>query len=348
MNKKRPTAGFFDQQDRQAKLAKLNDVLIRLKGQVDWDGFRPVVEEAFPVRDPRKGGHPPYDRLMLFKMLVLCRLYHLSAEALEYQVNDRRSFQDFLDLAPQHEVPDATTVRGFAKYLMENGTMPKLFAHFHARLAQAGLVLNDGKIIDASIVDAPIQRNSRDQNERIKNGDIPEDWSPAKGRQKDVDATWTQKHGKSFFGYKNHVKVDAGSKLIDHYVVTTACVHDGTVVWDLLTAQDKGQVLDADKAYDNAHTKKGVRLAKMKYRVLKQARRNRPLTQGEKRYNTQRSKVRSRVEHVFGSIHKQLGGLHVRCIGLHRATFQVGLTNLCYNLLRTLTLLPKHPALGSV
>ena len=82
MNKKRPTAGLFDGQHKVAKLAKLNDVLIRLKAQVDWDGFRPVVEEAFPQRDPRKGGQPPYDRLMLFKMLVLCRLYHLSAEAL--------------------------------------------------------------------------------------------------------------------------------------------------------------------------------------------------------------------------------------------------------------------------
>lgn len=348
MNKKRPTAGLFDGQHKQAKLAKLNDVLIRLKAQVDWDGFRPVVEEAFPQRDPRKGGQPPYDRLMLFKMLVLCRLYHLSAEALEYQVNDRRSFQEFLDLEPQHEVPDATTVRLFAKYLVENGTMPKLFAHFHARLAQAGLVLNDGKIIDASIVDAPIQRNSRDENGQIKNGDVPEDWSQAKTRQKDVDATWTKKHGKSFFGYKNHVKVDAGSKLIDHYVVTTASVHDGTVVWDLLTEQDKGQELDADKAYDNAHTKKGVRMAKMKYRVLKQARRNKPLTERDKRYNTGRSRVRARIEHVFGAMNKQLGGLQVRSIGLARASFQVGLTNLCYNFLRTLNLLTKHPTVGSV
>ncbi len=348
MNKKRPSAGFFDHQDRQSKLAKLNDVLVRLKAQVDWDGFRPVVEEAFPVRDPRKGGQPPYDRLLLFKMLVLCRLYHLSAEALEFQVNDRRSFQAFLDLEPQHEVPDATTVRLFAKYLMENGTMPKLFAHFHARLEQAGLVLNDGKIIDASIVDAPIQRNSREENEQIKNGDVPEDWSEAKNRQKDVDATWTKKHGKSFFGYKNHVKVDAGSKLIDHYVVTTASVHDGTVVWDLLTPADKGQDLDADKAYDNAHTKKGVRLAKMKYKVLKQARRNKPLNEREKRHNSSRTPIRARVEHVFGAMDKQLGGLYVRCIGLARATFQVGLTNLCYNLLRTLTLLQSNPTVGNV
>jgi len=92
MNKKRPSAGLFVGQHKQVKLAKLNDVLIRLKAQVDWDGFRPLVEEAFPVHDPRKGGQTPYDRLMLFKMLLLCRLYHLSAEALEYQVNDRRSF----------------------------------------------------------------------------------------------------------------------------------------------------------------------------------------------------------------------------------------------------------------
>lgn len=348
MQKKRPTPGLFDQQSKQAKLAKLNDVLIRLKAQVDWDGFRPVVEAAFPMRDPRKGGQPPYDRLLLFKMLVLCRLYHLSAEALEYQVNDRRSFQDFLDLEPQHEVPDATTVRLFAKYLVEHGTMPKLFAHFHARLQQAGLVLNEGKIIDASIVDAPVQRNSRQENEQIRNNDVPEGWSEHKRRQKDLDATWTKKHGKNYYGYKNHVKVDAGSKLVDHYEVTTACVHDSTVVWDLLTEEDQGQDLHGDKAYDNAHTKKGVRLARMKYRVLKQARRNKPLTARQKSTNTERSRVRARVEHVFGAIDKQIGGLFVRCIGLARATFHVGLTNLCYNLLRTLHLLKQRPTMGSV
>lgn len=249
MNKKRPTAGLFDQQDRQAKLAKLNDVLVRLKSQVDWNGFRPVVEETFPLRDPRKGCQPPYDRLMLFKMLVAVPPVPPQRRGPGVPSERRRSFQDFLDLEAQHEVPDITTVRLFAKHLVENGTMPKLFAHFHARLEQAGLVLNEGKIIDASIVDAPVQRNSREENERIRDNDIPEDWSSPKRRQKDVDATWTKKHGKSFYGYKNHGKVDVGSKLMDHYLVTTASVHDGTVVWDLLTEADRGQELDADKAY---------------------------------------------------------------------------------------------------
>ncbi|MBX2973878.1 MAG: IS5 family transposase [Flavobacteriales bacterium] len=348
MNKKRPLPGLFDAQQRGAKLTKLNDVLVRLKTRIDWEGFGPVVEACFPARDPSKGGQPPYDRLLLFKMLVLCRLYHLSAEALEFQVNDRKSFQDFLDLEPQHEVPDATTVRLFAKRLMENGTMPKLFAHFRGRLQEAGLVINEGKIIDASIVDAPVQRNSREANQQIKNNDMPEDWSEHKRRQKDVDATWTQKHGKNHFGYKNHLKVDAGSKLIDHYVVTTASTHDGTMVWDLLTEEDKGQELHGDKAYDSAHTKQGVRLARMKCRVLKSARRGKPLTARQKRTNTERSRVRARIEHVFGAMDKQLGGLRVRCVGLNMASFHVGLTNLCYNMLRTLTLLPQHPSVGSV
>lgn len=348
MKKKRAQAGLFDGQNRQTKLIKLNDVLPRLKARVDWEGFRPVVESCFPPRDPSKGGQPPYDRLLLFKMLVLCRLYHLSAEALEFQVNDRKSFQDFLDLQVHHEVPDATTVRLFAKHLMENGAMPKLFAHFRGRLAEAGLVVNEGKIIDASIVEAPIQRNSREENDLIKENEVPEDWSEAKRRQKDMDANWTKKHGKSYYGYKNHVKVDAGSKLIDHYEVTTASTHDSTTVWDLLTEDDQGQELHADKAYDNAHTRKGVRLAKMKCRVLKQARKNKPLTDQQQRTNRRRSRVRARVEHVFGAIDKQLGGLRVRCIGLSMATFHVGLTNLCYNMLRTLTLLPQHPSVGIV
>lgn len=347
--KKRPSPGLFDEQHKRSKLAMLNDVLIRLKTCIDWEGFRPLLEDAFPRKDPSKGGQPPYDRLLLFKMLVLGRLYHLSHEALEYQVNDRRSFQEFLDLEPQHVVPDSTTLYLFAGHLSRSGTMPQLFSQFHDRLSKVGLIVNEGKIIDASIVNAPVQHNKKQENEQIREGDVPQDWSAGKRRQKDVDATWTKKHGKSYYGYKNHVKVDAGSKLIDHYEVTTASVHDSQVTWDLLEpSKDAGQELYADKAYDNDDTRKGLRLAKMKHRVLKSARRGKPLTDRQKRTNKARSRVRARVEHVFGAMDKQLCGLCVRCIGLARATFQVGLTNLCHNLLRTLTLLPQHPSVGNV
>ena len=93
--------------------------------------------------------------------------------------------------------------------------------------------------------------------------------------------------------------------------------------------------------------KDGITLAKMNDCVLKQARRNGPLSEQEEQRNTELSRSRARVEHVFGSMNKQLHGLSARCIGLMRATFRVGLTNLCYNILRSLYLIPTS-GVGSV
>lgn len=318
---KRPSRSLFDEQHKHLKLEQINDVLPRLARMIQWEAFRAQLDAAFPVRDPKKGGQPPYDRVMMFKIIVLLELYALSAEAMEYQINDRASFQRFLGLEPQHLVPDATTIRLFAEQLTNAKAMEQLFAAYHARLNAAGLVVNEGKIIDASMVHAPVQHNSRDENDQLKNEEIPSDWSAPKRAQKDLDATWTKKHGKSFHGYKNHVKVDAGSKLIDLYAVTTASVSDGTMAWELLDERDKGQELYADKGYAWAEVRRGVRKARMKDRILKQARRGRPLSERDKRRNTLLSRTRARVEHVFGSMNKQLGGLSVRGIGLVRATF---------------------------
>ena len=337
---KRPTRSLFDEQNKHQKLEKINDVLPRLSRMIDWEAFRAQLDAALPARDPKKGGQPPYDRVMMFKIIVLLELYGLSAEAMEYQINDRASFQHFLGLEPQHQVPDATTIRLFSEQLTKAGAMERIFAAYHARLSAAHLVINEGKIIDASMVHAPIQHNSRDEKEQLDNGEIPANWSARKKAQKDLDATWTKKHGKSYHGFKNHVKVDAGSKLIDHYVVTTASVSDGTMAWDLLDHADKGQDLYADKGYDWQDVKDGIALAKMNDGVLKQARKNKPLSEQEKQRNTELSRTRARVEHVFGSMNKQLHGLSVRCIGLVRATFRVGLTNLCCNILRSLYLIP--------
>lgn len=344
---KRPIRSLFDEQQKHQKLEQINDVLPRLSRLIQWEAFRAQLDAALPARDPKKGGQPPYDRVMMFKIIVLLELYGLSAEAMEYQINDRASFQKFLGLEPQHQVPDATTIRLFLEQLTKAKAMEQLFAAYHARLSAARLVINEGKIIDASMVHAPVQHNSREENDQLKNEEIPANWSARKKAQKDLDAKWTKKHGKSYHGYKNHVKVDAGSKLIDHYVVTTASVADGDMAWELLDPKDKGQELHGDKGYDWAEVKRGVRMARMKCRILKQARRNSPLTERQKRINTERSRVRARVEHVFGSMNKQLHGLSVRCIGLLRATFRVGLTNLCYNILRSLHLIP-NTTVGSV
>jgi transposase, IS5 family len=142
-------------------------------------------------------------------MRVLASLYNLSDESLEYQVRDRLSFMRFLGLALHDPVPDATTIWLFREELVKAGKIDELFGLFRQHLEARGFNANarGGQIIDASIVEAPRQRNTREENDEIKAGTIPQGWDrkPARNRQKDKDARWTKKHGRSYFGNKNHV-----------------------------------------------------------------------------------------------------------------------------------------------
>ena len=105
-----------------------------------------------------------------------------------------------------------------------------------------------GQIIDASIVAVPKQRNSREENARIKAGETPAGWEdkPAKRRQKDVEARWTKKHGKSHYGYKNHVNVDRRHKLVRRYHVSDAAEHDSQVLDDILDGDNTALGVWAD------------------------------------------------------------------------------------------------------
>src|SRR3981189_3854409 len=126
----------------------------------------------------------------------------------------------------------------------------KLFERFDQHLAAKGYMARGGQIIDASIVLVPTQRNSRDENAELQAGRTPAGWKqkPAKVRQKDPDARWTKKHGKSFYGYKNHVNADAKNKLIRQYDVTDASVHDSRKFDGLLNQANTSADVYADRA----------------------------------------------------------------------------------------------------
>ena len=163
----------------------------------------------------------PFDAILMFRMLVLQALNNLSDEQVEYQVRDRLSFSRFLGLAIEDSIPDATTLWLFREKLAKAALIEQLFDRFDQHLAAKGYMARGGQIIDASIVLVPTQRNSRDENANVQAGRTPagSTQKPAKVRQKDRDARWTKKHGRSFFGYKNHVNADAKHKLIRHYAV---------------------------------------------------------------------------------------------------------------------------------
>ncbi len=135
----------------------------------------------------------------MFRMLVLQSLYNLSDEQVEYQVRDRLSFTRFLRLGIEDGIPDGTTLWLFRETLAKAGLIEKLFERFGQHLEAKGYIARGGQMVDATIVPVPKQRNSRDENDDVKAGKTPGAWKkdPSKNRQKDKDARWTKKHGKS-------------------------------------------------------------------------------------------------------------------------------------------------------
>jgi len=140
---------------------------------------------------------------------------------------------------------------------------------------------NAGKVVNATIVKAPVQRNTKAENDKIKKGESIKDWetNPNKNRQKDKDARWIKKHGKSSYGYKDHLKIDRKSKLIDSYPVSPASVHDSQKLKELLSKKDKDQTLYGDSAYRGEEQEKIITKAKMKSRINLNEYRGHPLNE---------------------------------------------------------------------
>jgi IS5 family transposase len=272
----------------------------------------------------------------MFKILLLQQWYSMADDKTEYLINDRLSFQRFLGLSLGSKVPDAKTIWLFRETMVKSGEEKALFALFKEQMEGKGIITRTGSIVDASFVEAPRQRNSRDENERIKFGEIPEEWkkSPHKLRQKDTDARWTKKDNENHYGYKNHVKVDKTSKVIVDYEVTDASVHDSQRIVQLIDAQD--QELYADSAYVGVQLHEDIRKKNpdIKLKIHEKGYRNTPLTDEQKASNKEKSRTRVRVEHVFGHMTQSMNGLIVRSIGLCRARCSIGLQNLAYNLSR--------------
>ena len=329
--------GFFDEQFRLERLASKEDPLTKLDKVIRWEDFRFILENAFPKTDPKHGGRPFFDRVMMFKVLVLQSLYNISDANTEFQILDRLTFMRFLGLNLSDRVPDEKTIWLFREQLKEHKVFDDLFDFFRNKIQDAGLFVEKGQIVDANIIEVPRQRNTREENQQLKDGEVPEQWqdNENKLRQKDMDADWLKKNGKNYYGYKNHIKVDQGSKLIQEYQVTSASVHDSDVLEDLLEKKDQNQSLHADSAYSGDRCKSLIRKFKMKDKVHEKGYRNTPLTKNQMASNRKKSTVRARVEHVFGFMHMNMNHrIGLSYIGMDRIASAIGLKNIVYNMCR--------------
>lgn len=332
--------GLFDAEFRLRKLDSIGDPLQKLEKCIDWGRFRPMLEKGFKNDEENKGpgGRPPYDMVLRFKVLILQALYNLSDDAMEFQLNDRRTFQRFIGLDDKDSVPDAKTIWAWRETLTKNGTIKKLFNKFWKILDESKIDAKSGSIIDATFVDKPRQRNNREENDQIKKGETPEEWkkpeNEAKLRQKDIDARWAKKNDETHYGYKSHIKVDKKTKLIKKCVVTDASVHDSQALNDLLDKDDAGTTIYADSAYSGEVHIGQIKKRKAIPKVCEKGYRNRSLTKKQMARNRSLSRTRARIEHVFGFMTMTMGGLCIRCVGIARAQAQIVLKNLAYNMRR--------------
>ena len=350
--------GMFDVEERLAGLSKKGDDLERLAAVVDFEVFRPELERAVPRADRSKGGRPPFDHVLMFKVLILQTRNNLSDERAEFYLRDRLTWMRFLGLGLGDPVPDANTIWTFREALTRAGAIQRLFDLFDRELRAKGYLAMSGQLVDASIVSAPKQRTTRAEKQAIKEGRIPEDWraKPAKLRQKDRDARWTVKTTKAkpkdgetpkvdlaipAFGYQNHISADRRHRLIRRFVVTDAAAHAGARLADLLDPSNTASGVWADTGYRSKKNEDllGQRMLKSHIHRKKPARR--PMPERTAKANAKKSTVRAQIEHVFAE-QKARMGLFVRTIGLARATIKIGLANLVHNM-RRLTWLDRAP-----
>jgi transposase, IS5 family len=227
---------------------------------VDFEMFRDDLLAVLGYASGPQGGRPPFDPVMMFKVLVIQAANNLSDERTEFLINDRLSFMRFLGLTLSDRVPDARTIWLFREKLTRAEAIKPMFDRFDAALRASGYIAMSGQIVDATLVSAPKQRMTDEERKTVKEGRIPEGWKarPAKLCHKDRDARWTVKFKKAkqkadgtkppvdiaipTYGYQNHMAIDAGFGFIRKWQATDAALYEGAV---LRKARIKARVMGA-------------------------------------------------------------------------------------------------------
>ena len=343
--------GFFDLPDHMERLSETGDPLEEMARIIDFEAFRPTVDLALRYSDGCKGGRPPYDPVAMFKVLILAAQNNVSDGRMEFLIRDRLSWLRFLGLELGKPTPDENTIRLFRERLTEAGAIHALFEEFDQQLRRYGYLAMGGQIVDASLVSAPRQRNKEDEKAAIKAGKgASEIWpdTPNKAAQKDTDARWTVKIGRPknkdavrsvpelaipVFGYKSHINIDHRFGFIRGFAVTSAAAHDGKMLRQVVSTDNTASDVWADTAYRSKANEAWLESKGRTSRIHHKKPKGKPMPERTAKANAKKSKVRAKVEHVFGH-QKDRMGLFIRTIGIARAEAKIGLANLAYNFQR--------------
>ncbi|MFH0955175.1 MAG: IS5 family transposase [Candidatus Micrarchaeota archaeon] len=310
----------FSLRQAHKRVERLGDRLIEVEKLVDWERFRPIIAKLY-ADDPKLGGRPHTDEVILVKSLVLQSWYNLADEELEYQLADRLSFQRFLGF-PEN-IPDYSTIWYCRERLTSSKQLEKIWVELQRQLDANGFGIKKGVIQDASIVTADVGKKRQYlEKKAAKEGKVIT-YKPRQIAHQDHDGSYTVKNGQVDFGYKIHQKCDVERGFIRSIDVSTASLHDSQV--DLSEKEDVRMF--RDKGYAGVPLKH----AGVKDKTMRKANRGQALTKKDKDYNFRISKKRSRGERPFSVIKRVFHRGHTLLKNLLRVTVQQVFNAFAYN-----------------
>lgn len=291
------------------------DLLARLDALCPWETL------AKPVRNLYKNeenGAPAWPAVSMLKCVMLAKWFGLSDPQLEEHLRDRLSFRRFVGLSLLDKTPDETTFVRFRKRLREAQLDRTLFEAAGKHLERLGVMVKEGTLVDATIIEAPRGRKKEDDTST-----------------RDPDASFTKKHARTYHGYKGHIAADR-SGIVTDYRFSTAGHHDSRY-FDELTSTEKRAAF-GDSAYADETRRRMLRSrGVIDAIVYKRSRGQKDLFDWQERWNTLVSRVRALVEHPFARM-KQTGYRRVRYRGLRRNELDFALNLIAHNFKRALCL----------
>lgn len=304
---------------------------------LDWHKINLLISTHY-TKGKSATGCPSYDGLLLFKMCLLQTWYGLSDYEVEDRVNDSLSFSQFCGLHIDEIAPDHSTISRFRTAMTKAGAFEVLFKEINTQLELHQIIVKKGAIVDASVIDTPLKPKGKtnykvtQDREDIDEVEVNKDYPGSV----DKEATWLKKGGKYRFGYKKHHVTDEEG-LVLGVVTTTASTNEIANLEDVLDAADLPEniPLKGDKGYQSEKNAALLKKRNLQNHILKKAKKNKPLTQWEKKFNKLVGKTRFKVERTFGGIKRWFSGGVARYRGIKKMHTQNLMEAMCYNLYRS-------------
>jgi IS5 family transposase len=304
---------------------------------IDWSPIEKIITAHYKKGESAVG-KPSYNGLLLFKMCLLQTWYGLSDYEVEDRINDSISFSYFCGLNIDNVAPDHSTLSRFRSAMTKAGAFEPLFKEVNRQLESNNIIVKTGAIVDASVIDTPLKPKGKTTHKVTEDRVDEQEVSVKKDYSDSVDkdASWLKKGGKFRYGYKKHHVTDEEG-LVLGVVTTTASANEIANLEEVLDSADlpEGIPLKADKGYQSEKNSTLLKKKKLKNHILKKAKKNKPLTAWEQKFNKLVGKTRFKVERTFGGIKRWFQGGTAKYKGIAKMHTQNLLEALCYNLYRS-------------